>query len=250
MAVEPAPPASVPSETAPLPPSAIRSGGAHLRLWLLALIGLGVDLWSKAWAFDHLRPGEVRPFIPGVLEFRLSLNPGALFGLGSGLVPVFIIASIAALGFVIYLFAGTRRGQWVLHAALSLILAGAMGNLYDRSFEQRDMLRIAGNDERGPVTLLGDIRGDRAAENIMFTPWLYSTRTIPRAELAEPPRRVGVVRDFLKFQLKVGQRDVWPWVFNLADVFLVVGVGVLLLSYCVRTPRDDAAPKVVVTEPT
>jgi signal peptidase II len=249
MASEPTSPPPV-TDPAPPPPSAIRSVRAHVRLWLLALLGLAADLWSKAWAFDHLKPGEVRPFISGLLEFRLSLNPGALFGLGSGLVPVFIVASIAALGFVVYLFAGTRRNQWILHAALALILAGALGNLYDRTFERRDMLRLANEDGRGPITVLGDIEGDRSAPVISFRPWLHSVRRIDRKDLVEPPRRVGVVRDFLKFQLKVGERDVWPWVFNLADVFLVIGVGVLLISYCVRAPHVAVrAPDSVASQP-
>lgn len=39
----------------------------------------------------------------------------------------------------------------------------------------------------------------------------------------------GFVRDFLHFSLKLdvfgGSRSVWPYIFNLADVFLVVGVA-------------------------
>jgi lipoprotein signal peptidase len=237
------PPTMTVVQPAPASPSALRSGRAHLRLWFLALICLFADLWSKAWAFDSIKVGEVRPFIRGILEFRLSLNPGALFGLGSGLVPVFIIASIAALAFVIYLFAGTRREQWVMHAALALIFAGAMGNLYDRTIMQRDLLRFKAVDGRQPFSLLGDIEGDRSANVIKFRPWgdARHAQQVSRDELTDDPRRVGVVRDFLKIRLQVGKRELWPWVFNLADVFLVVGVGVLLLSYTARSPAPASA---------
>ena len=49
-------------------------------------------------------------------------------------------------------------------------------------------------------------------------------------------RRQGVVRDFIKFVPKFPSwvprfagRDVWPWVFNIADAALVCGVFLLLI---------------------
>jgi lipoprotein signal peptidase len=45
----------------------------------------------------------------------------------------------------------------------------------------------------------------------------------------------GVVRDFIKMEPKItiGDRSfaIWPWVFNIADVLLVTGVGLLLLNF-------------------
>jgi signal peptidase II len=41
----------------------------------------------------------------------------------------------------------------------------------------------------------------------------------------------GYVRDFIQFTLHIGERALWPYIFNVADVYLVVGVGVLVFAY-------------------
>src|SRR5262249_8043817 len=87
----------------PAPSSAIRHGPSHARLWIVALLGIAVDLWSKDWAFRTLQMGRIFPVLDGLLSFRLSLNPGALFGIGAGLAPIFVGASVLALVFVLYL---------------------------------------------------------------------------------------------------------------------------------------------------
>ena len=35
--------------------------------------------------------------------------------------------------------------------------------------------------------------------------------------------------------------DIWPWVFNVADVLLVVGVGLLLLNFWWDRKAEKAA---------
>lgn len=40
----------------------------------------------------------------------------------------------------------------------------------------------------------------------------------------------GAVRDFIKIELKFGSIELWPWVFNVADMLLVCGVSVLMLN--------------------
>ena len=226
--------------------SAVRHAGSHARLWILAGASVAGDLWTKHWAFATLEVGRPRPGIPRLLDFQLSLNPGALFGLGSGLEVLFIVASVAALCFVLYLFAGTDRTQWVVHAALALILAGAMGNLYDRAFVQYDMVRLNATATAPARTFIGEVMDDGDAGVISLRPWSAPGKVIRylRSDLDGSVRRVGVVRDFLKFTPQVGGRALWPWVFNLADAFLVVGVSLLLLSYWSRgrrLRRQDAA---------
>lgn len=225
------------------PDSAVRDARAHAWLWCMAVLGLTADLWSKAWAFRTLSPTQAKPWISGLLEFQLSLNPGALFGMGSGKGSLFIAASVAALGFVVYLFAGTGRRQRMLHVALGLILAGALGNLYDRATHRYDRALFEGEQ-----VLIGYAETDVPEGVTAIRPWFAPDRVIERPSntLTEPVRRVGVVRDFLRIVIRVGERSVWPWVFNVADVLLVVGVGLLLIGYW-RTPRAPAP--VAVTTP-
>ena len=195
----------------------------HLRLWLPAFVLAGLDLWSKQWAFSSLRPNETRTMIPHVLEFRRSLNDGAVFGSFTGFVGVFVVASVVALGFVVFVFGRSGRQQWGLHVALGMVMAGAIGNLYDRALIKADV-----------VTFQTRAGGQRSF--------------IGRFSSSEVSlRRQGVVRDFIKFAPKfpkwvpkIGGNDMWPWIFNVADASLVVGVGILLLQSSLGHRKRDA----------
>jgi signal peptidase II len=111
-----------------------------LSRWLLflgvALGGAAFDLATKALVFSRFSPGQVRPLLEGVLELHLTHNTGALWGVG-GTLPyssqIFAILSIlAGVAIVYWLFVrGAARDLW-LTLALGLIMAGAIGNCYDR----------------------------------------------------------------------------------------------------------------------
>jgi len=105
---------------------------------LIATIGLGVDLLSKRWIFDKLWPpqGDHRDVLwiwPDHAGLEVSLNEGALFGIGQGMVWLFVVFSVAAIvGIFYWLFiAGEAHDLW-LTIALAGIMAGIFGNLYDR----------------------------------------------------------------------------------------------------------------------
>jgi len=193
-----------------------RCGRAWAVLLTFLLAGLIGDLWSKHAAFAgiasqpvvirradvlSLPSSQINRLVPThepvvvatrLLELKLVLNPGAVFGIGAGKRAVFVLFTIGAVGFGLWVFARwTRARDWWSHAALGLILAGGLGNLYDR------------------VTL-------------------------------------GCVRDFLHPLAGVtlpfglawpgGDRQVWPYVSNVADALLLVGIGVLM----VRLWRGEA----------
>ncbi len=98
--------------------------------------GFAVDLATKRWMFDWLgMPGQRLPcwIRTDVFGFQTSLNEGALFGMGQGLVWVFAFLSIGAgVAICWWLFVVGAARQWVLTLALSGIMAGILGNLYDR----------------------------------------------------------------------------------------------------------------------
>lgn len=114
------------------------SGFPLSRFALFAVIaagGLALDLWSKGWMFARLGyPGGPTEWIwPEYFGWQTSLNQGALFGLGQGKVWLFAGLSIcAAVAIVVWLFVVGAARDRLLTIALAGVLAGVLGNLYDR----------------------------------------------------------------------------------------------------------------------
>lgn len=104
------------------------------RAWRLAgaLCGLVIvaDQVTKALIEDKLIPGE-HVNVLGPLALTLAHNRGVAFGLASGGGALLVALTVAALIFVLVLFARnpTRSGMWV---AVGLLAGGALGNLADR----------------------------------------------------------------------------------------------------------------------
>lgn len=212
--------------------TAWRSAPAHLRFWLVAVLGLALDLWSKHWAFKNLGQGGQRVIIPKVLEFQIMLNPGALFGIGHGMTSLFLLASVLALALVLWMFSNSSARRWGAHIALGGILAGAIGNMYDRAFVHLVPLPFAGPQGYEKRYYERELRGDGSAALYQFP--RESSGLRPRelnpsqVEKLEP--EYGYVRDFIKIPTKIwGERDLWPWVFNVADMLLVGGVSLLVI---------------------
>lgn len=106
--------------------------------WTIAIGGATFDLVSKALVFEWVGPpgSPPRSLIPPVLDLRTSFNQGALWGFGKS-VPhsslIFAALSIVAIVAICYwLFVKKAASDWRLTAALALIVAGALGNCYDR----------------------------------------------------------------------------------------------------------------------
>ncbi len=123
--------------------------------------------------------------IPGVLNLQLTINTGAVFGLGDGYRWVFMVVSLFAIGLIGFLFARSPASHWASHLALALILAGALGNLYDRA-------------------------------------------------------RFAAVRDMFHMLPETG---LWPWIFNVADVALVLGVAAVVVMSWFSGPAPAKAEK-------
>ncbi len=210
--------ASHPANTQP-PPDTTRAGRSP-RAWVLlltaTLIALALDLGSKHLAFQHIAdtpvPIDRREVIeavsldalipihdavvvvPSLLEFTLVLNPGAVFGIGAGQRWFFVAFTVGALAFALLIFARwTTPREKGAHIALALLIAGGLGNLYDR------MLYACVRDFIHPLP--------------------------------------GVKLPF-GIRWPSGSRDVWPYVSNVADLFLLVGIGALLV-YSWRRPPDE-----------
>ena len=195
------------------------------------MVGLAADLVSKQVVFRELLADElvadrvrrIRPrhpkatgahilpaldlsrrVCPGV-QFTLSVNPGVVFGLR---VPRLIVAvtTVLTIGLVVYFFVTSGRRAWVVHVALGMIVAGALGNLYDRLFSE---IALPGSS---PIEAFG----------------------LPPLPALEPIRYH--VRDFIDCR-----ELYYPWIYNLADVLLVIGVAALLGYWWFVQRRPGAA---------
>lgn len=214
---------------------ALRSPAAWLRLLAIGAGGLALDLWSKDWAFHTLRQGGRVVIIPGLLEFQTMLNPGALFGIGGGQTTLFLVASVFALVLVMWMFAQSEPRRRMLHIALGGILAGALGNMHDRAFVR--LLDRPFPDRRGAIYMtVAETRGERMVLREYPAHEGAATRVISAQDL---PNEVGFVRDFIKIPTKLwGERDLWPWVFNVADMLLIGGVSILAI-HLLREKREE-----------
>lgn len=185
-------------------------------MFVIALaVGLGGDLLSKHYVFQGLLadPAASRTAMGTYLAykaqgqtletrdllhlfatrrvlgvgFKLQTNKGVVFGTElhpSQSVHRIIVASVSVvlIGMVMMFFAASEARAWPAHLALGAVLAGALGNLYDR---------------------------------------LWGSVEIPPLAPA-----ACQVRDFIDCSA-LG----YPWVFNVADILLVVGVGVLAIHW-------------------
>lgn len=194
-----------------------RSATAWVVLLGVLLAGLGLDLGTKIWSFDNvanapvvldrtsiIENANVNPIpphdsivlIPGrMLNLHLVLNSGAVFGIGAEQRTFFVIFTILAVTICLLTFLCWMGADSTLaHVGIALVLAGALGNLWDRV--------------------------------------LY-----------------GRVRDFLHmlpdrhlpfgWSWPGGNTELFPWVFNVADVMLLAGM-VLLLVHLHLSDRKHA----------
>jgi signal peptidase II len=112
--------------------------GRWLWFWAIALGGMAFDLGTKSAVFARLGPPPSRPvtLVPDILELHTSYNPGALWGFGRTLPHSSLffagLSILAAVAICWWLFVRKAAADWRLTTALALIMAGALGNCYDR----------------------------------------------------------------------------------------------------------------------
>ncbi len=203
---------------------AYRSTAAWITLLFVFAIGLALDLTTKSLAFRYVAQESVElsyddiagnpsyrlPFHTGVkalpwdlLDLRLVLNHGAVFGLGQQQRMVFIAFTIIAVVSALWIFGWwTDAKNRVAHIGIGLVLAGGIGNLYDR-------------------LVFGAVRD-----------FLFMT---PRWHLP------------FDFHWPGGNTELFPWIFNGADMMLLLGMAILLFNargqeITPKAEKDSEAP--------
>lgn len=105
---------------------------------LLDIVGIIVlvlvDQYTKNLAVIHLKDQPAFNIISGVLELNYLENKGAAFGMLQNQKAFFIFVAfviLGVIGYVLYKMPDEKKYR-VLHVLLSLIAAGAIGNMIDR----------------------------------------------------------------------------------------------------------------------
>jgi signal peptidase II len=193
--------------------SSWRSRRAWVALLAVTLVGLAVDLGTKVWAFRTVAGAPVIVERETVLEVMRTQSPRAISRLIPAHEPVTVVPSV--LDFVLVLNPGAvfgigpgQRGFFLVFTVLAL---GGGLLLFAKGTRARDWhahvaigLLLSGG--------LGNLY-----DRLVF----------------------GCVRDFIHplpgvkfpFGLKLWSStgEVWPYVSNVADAFLIAGIGVLMV---------------------
>ncbi len=96
---------------------------------------VGIDRLSKIFFTRLLSLNESISLIKGVLHFTLVHNTGIAFGLFKDSGAVFIVIPLILTALLVYNIYYYRHSEYLSRTyivAFSLILGGAIGNLYDR----------------------------------------------------------------------------------------------------------------------
>ena len=102
--------------------------------YLLSICLIVIDQLVKWWVRGAIPLGSSIPFIPWVMDLTYTKNTGAAFSSFSGLTWLLALVSLgASVVIALLIWKNFFPGLWG-KLSLSLILAGAVGNLIDRVF--------------------------------------------------------------------------------------------------------------------
>lgn len=151
---------------------------------VLILILVGADQLSKYLIDSNMLEGETLPIINDFFHITYVKNRGIAFGMFQGKLDIISIATVIAIvAIAYYLYKERNKLSLVEKIGFIYILAGAIGNMWDRVF-------------RGFVVDMFDFRG------------------------------------------------IWSYVFNLADVWINIGVIFVLLDQLIlRKKRETEEDK-------
>ena len=102
---------------------------------ILVTVIIALDQYTKTLVRTNLEFGQIWMPWEWLLPYARIIhifNTGAAFGLFKGVNTVFMILAVVVSCAIIYYFPSVSRKDWVIRVALSMQLAGALGNLIDR----------------------------------------------------------------------------------------------------------------------
>ena len=201
---------------------ASKSRAAWVVLIVTALLGLVTDLASKEIAFRSIAGtpvsidrqavlttsnlGNLIPFhrpvvvVPNVLDFTLVLNPGAVFGIGAG-----------------------KRWFFVLFTAIAVVFATGLFARWTRACDRWAHVAIG-------LVISGGL--GNLYDRLLYACVRDFIHPLPGVKLP-----FGWSYPFASGQTA---REVWPYVSNLADLWLIIGIVILVIYTWKSGARADA----------
>ena len=115
--------------------SKVFSGWSNYRWLLLSVLVIVLDQWTKHLALAHLLPYQPVEFLPH-FNWMLAFNKGAAFSFLADQEGwqrwFFVVLTIVISSVLLVWLYRLEQGKRLLPIALTLVLGGAIGNLYDR----------------------------------------------------------------------------------------------------------------------
>lgn len=141
-----------------------------------------LDFITKRWALTALDGGARLELLGGFVPLTLAFNRGAAFGIsvGDNSRLFFIPITILALVLLIVLLRQAERRDWLRLVSISMVVAGALGNLYDRVRWGRGVVDFIGPIDLGvmnwPIFNVADISITCGAVLLAISFWLEERR--------------------------------------------------------------------------
>lgn len=151
--------------------------------WPTVAVLVVSDIITKAIAVATLSPmGVPRPVIGNVLRWTLVYNPGAAFGfyLGAYSRWIFLTLSVIALVILWRMYRQTAAGDLKRAIAISLVSAGALGNLIDRvrhEYGVVDFIDVGIGAARWPTFNVADMAVSVGAMLLAYVLWTEEEAT-------------------------------------------------------------------------
>lgn len=156
---------------------------------LIFPVVLALDLVTKKWALDTLQIQSSELF-GGLVPLTLAYNKGAAFGMSIGedsrwfFIPVTLVA-LVLLG---VLYRQAERRDYLRIVSISLVVAGAVGNLYDRVRWDRGVVDFLGPIDLGfwlfPIFNVADMAITCGAILLAISFWLEERQERMQEEAA------------------------------------------------------------------
>lgn len=99
---------------------------------IITALALTLDIFTKYLVVQNIAEGERINVIGSFFQLTLLYNRGGLFGIFQGYQNFFLILSIIVLCLIILFFIYEKMKSYAFCTAMSLITAGAIGNILDR----------------------------------------------------------------------------------------------------------------------